>query len=357
MRRSVLVNKILKKHIKNGEPLASKEENAGYRKRNLLRHKSHIVLFFVVVTLVCIILAVVFTTIREGELRAANSQETTVKNNGILTMEEVILLFKEDRIEKADFLNYTNGVMDRDTNEGILNYYVKFKLNYQERNFILGVSYMKKNDKLDAIYLTQEETNDSVLLNTDEPWRYTPITDIEQFLAMETSISDWLTITLPKGYTLTDYNANIGIDGGAVIEPRAYEVAGEWVESGLPEWTAAGVISRIKNAQDFIIFENGQIKGKYAYWNHTTEEKIENVEGLDMPAILYHGNHDLYTGAELGKLEEQGIYIDAADTTSDYWYIYFAKEDSDVAYYLSLATNIFTKEQAIEIAKTVHFLE
>ena len=76
-----------------------------------------------------------------------------------------------------------------------------------------------------------------------------------------------------------------------------------------------------------------------------------------MPAILYHGNHDLYTAAELGKLEEQGIYIDAADTTSDYWYIYFAKEDSDVAYYLSLATNMFTKEQAIEIAKTVRFLE
>lgn len=357
------------KRIINCEPLAFGEGDTGKRIKNLLRYKKPSVLVFVVATLLCVLFVVIFAVnpiekqnlseISNEQNLGQNPSESLVEENteDFLSMDEVILLFKENRLDRVDFLNYTNGVKDKDNSEGTLNYYVNFKLSYQGRDYILGVSYIKENDELDAIYLTQEDTGDSVLLFTDEPWRYTPITDIEQFLTMVNSISDWLTITLPKGYTLTDYNANIGIDGGALIEPRAYEIAGEWVESGLPEWTAAGVVSRIKNAQDFFVFDNGRIKEKYAYWNHTTEEKIEYLEGLDMPAILYHGNHDLYTAAELGKLEEQGVYIDAADSTSDYWYIYFVKEDSDVAYYLSLATNTFTKEQAIEIARTVRFLE
>lgn len=41
------------------------------------------------------------------------------------------------------------------------------------------------------------------------------------------------------------------------------------------------------------------------------------------------------------------------DSTGDYWYFWFVKEGADKYYVLSLSADQFSKEEAIEIAKTV----
>lgn len=181
--------------------------------------------------------------------------------------------------------------------------------------------------------------------------------DSENQITDEFTLSGWLTLQLPEGYTLSEYSDAVGFAGGALIEPQAYEVLGEDSYGCMQDWTMSGFIGLLPDAGDAISFEDGQIAEIMPLWNHSSLERLETLEGLDMPAVLYHVNHDLYTAADLGELEEQGTDISEITTTSDYWYIFFADEGKEDAYYLALDQNQFTKEEAVGIAETVKFLE
>lgn len=276
-----------------------------------------------------------------------------------LTMDKVIAMFKDGSVGTADYFSFTNAkVEDKEEakKNGWLNYYVNYDLLYQDEPYRLGASYRVEDDTLEDVYLTRESDMESVLIYTTTP-RYAVVKDIEVFMNSKIQFSDIVSIELPEGYTLSDYNANYGIHGGVLIEPLAYEIKGDSAASNVPaEWIASGTISVIKDAGNWFLFEDGKIVEKQmGYWNHTSEEKIESLEGLAMPEILYHGNHDLYTAAEMENLLEQGIELSEDELTSDFWYIYFASPDKEEAYYLSLDQRQFTKEQAIAIAKTVDF--
>lgn len=280
--------------------------------------------------------------------------EAFVEEVSELTMERVISLFQDKAIGQEDYTSYENG--DKEApEEGVMNYYINFTLPYQGETYRLGMSYGVESDVLEDIYIMRESDMEMGLLYTEEE-RYTVIADIEEFLKHKTVLSDIITVELPEGYTLSDYNANIGVNGGALIEPLAYTVKGDSFGSQIPEWTYSGAISIIKDKADWFLFEDGRIIEKQTwYWNHSVEEKEETLDGLAMPAILYHGSHDLYTAAEREYLWEQGIELSEEEYISEYWYIYFASEESREAYYLSLDARQFTKEQAVEIAKTVRF--
>lgn len=171
-----------------------------------------------------------------------------------------------------------------------------------------------------------------------------------------TQVNDWFTIQLPEGYTISEYKENVGNEGGVLIEPQAYEVLGEDSYGYGMDWTMSGSIGIISNVEDIFIFEDDKLTDVMRLWNHSSYEKIEILDDLVMPAILYHVNHDLYTAADMGKLEEQGIDLSPEDTTSDYWYIFFAKEDGAVGYYLALDQRQFNREDALNVAKTVKFV-
>lgn len=278
-----------------------------------------------------------------------------------LTMSQVIAMFKVGSLGDVDYFSFANAEAankEEAKNNGWLNYYVNFYLPYKEEIYRLGASHSVEDDTLQDLYLTRESDMESVLIYTTDD-RYIVVEDIEEYLNYKVQMSDLLSIELPEGYTLGNYMANIGINGGALIEPQSYEVKGEdGYGSAIPEWSHSGAISIIKYPQDWFIFEDGKLVDKQMiYWNHTLEEKIEVVEGLAMPAILYHANHDLYTAAESAALMEQGIELKEEELTSDYWYIYFASPESEIAYYLSLDARQFSKEQAIEIARSVRFAE
>lgn len=274
----------------------------------------------------------------------------------ILTMEEVILQFNSGILGEIDFTAYEN--MEREDLNDALNYYINFYLEYNGEEYRIGVSQLYENDEIMGIYLTRMSNNESCILYTGDE-RYHVVDSIEEFLNTKTQISDWLTIELPDGYSLSEYDANVGNAGGALIEPQAYEVQGEDTFGHyVVDWTMSGCIGTIYGAQEVFVFEDGKLTDKQMHlWNHTTEEKIETLEGLDKPAVLYHINHDLYTAGDIGWLEEQGIKLEPEDTTSDYWYIFFAEEGEDKAYYLALDQKQFAKEEAIDIARTVKFTQ
>ncbi len=278
-----------------------------------------------------------------------------------LTMDRVIAMFKTGSLGEADYFSFSNAEVankEKAKEYGWLNYYVDFHLEYKGEGYHLGASHSVEDDTLQDIYLTRDSDMESRLIYTTGD-KYIVVEDIEEYLNNKVQISDLLSIELPEGYTLGNYMANIGIDGGALIEPQAYEVKGEdGYGSGIPEWFYSGAISIIRYPQDWFVFEDEKLVDKQMhYWNHTSEEKIEELDGLAMPAILYRANHDLYTAAESAELMEQGIELKEDELTSDYWYIYFASPESEIAYYLSLDARQFSKEQAIEIAKSVRFAE
>lgn len=284
------------------------------------------------------------------------AKEGDIALSKTLTMEEVISQFNAGVLGKMDFTAYEN--MEREDLNDALNYYINFYLDYNGEEYRVGVSRLYENDEIAGIYLTRISDNESCILYSGDE-RYYAVDSIEEFLNTKTQISDWLTIELPDGYSLSEYDANVGNAGGTLIEPQAYEVQGEDTYGHyVIDWTMSGCIGSIYGAQEVFVFENGKLADKQIHlWNHTSEEKIETLEGLDKPAILYHINHDLYTAGDIGRLEEQGINLEPEDTTSDYWYIFFAEEGEDKAYYLALDQRQFTKEEAIDIARTVKFTQ
>ena len=123
------------------------------------------------------------------------------------------------------------------------------------------------------------------------------------------------------------------------------------------DWYHAGCVSRMPDAMTRYEFIDGKLQPHSAVpWNHTSAEFIEVLD-LDWQTIFLEVNHDLYTAAELGAMEEQGVELSQISVTSDYWYFIFVKEGEDTCYYLSLAKNCFSKEEAIAVAETVKILK
>lgn len=274
-----------------------------------------------------------------------------------LTMEIVLQRFEDGTLREMDYTLYGNGEREEFTDAD--NAYIHFpKIPYEGEEYDIGVSCVTDENNveyIDGIYVTRLSDKEMCLIYTSDE-RYQTVDDLEGWLSTKTHISDWLTLDLPEGYSLSDYDASVGNAGGALIEPQAYEVLSEDAFGAfLPEWTMSGAVGIIPDAQEAFIFEDGQIAGKYMSSNHSLEEMIETLDGLAMPAALYHVSHDLYTAADLGNLEEQGIDTSQIETTSEYWYVFFASEDADNAYYLALDQKQFSKQAAIDIAMTVKF--
>ena len=248
---------------------------------------------------------------------------------------------------------------------------VKAVLNYKRPAFWIMIVALIICVAVAVCFLTDpKETDDdypkeianSLLIGDDIGEKYYPAaigTDAADSNTEDSNVSDdlidngnWFTLELPDGYTLSEYNAVIGTAGGKLIEPQAYEVLGDIYGTPI-EWTMSGFIGKILDVQRFFTFEYGRIVDMLTVANHTWQEKVETLEGLDMRAILCSVSHDLYTAGDMGMLEEQGISIPY--TQSSYWYIFFAREDAEEGFYLALDQHQFSKEEAVKIAETVKF--
>ncbi|MBQ8280150.1 MAG: M56 family metallopeptidase [Roseburia sp.] len=284
-------------------------------------------------------------------------QEKLKAEQGELTFDMVRTAAENYKMHELDFHSYTNGEEKR-FDDGALNYYINFDYEYEGEAYRLGVSCEKETDKVSDIYITRISDSEQTWLYTDDLSRgYTNYpNDLETFLVTKNSVDDWLSVELPEGYTLGEYQANLGIAGGALISPQAYELYGDDVFA--PEdWYYAGFVGQIPNASEYYEFANGKMEEGYVpLWNHSSYEWL-GVLDLDWQAMWVQYNHDLYTAAGQAWLEEDGVDISQIDTTSDYWYFFFAKEGEEKAYYLSLSSKLFTKEEALAIAETVDIKE
>jgi hypothetical protein len=277
-----------------------------------------------------------------------------------LTMDAVLSMFRENSLKDCDFSSYANRTFQEYDNDAYLSYTINFALDYRGDAYTLSASYDKDAapPSLTFISLTRSCDNASCILYSDT---YTMVEDIDVFLNTKPAVDNWMSLSLPDGYTIGDYNyMYAGVNSGcALIEPKIYETYDEYTFHIADDWAYAGSIGIIPpDAIPCFLFENGQLTEKQIhFWNHTLEEKIETPDGMEIPAILYYTEHDLFTLTAIGELHDAGITLSEEETTSRYWYFYFVKEGSDKGYYLALCADIFTKEDAVAIARSVHFTE
>ena len=164
-------------------------------------------------------------------------------------------------------------------------------------------------------------------------------------------------ISLPEKYSFSEFDQYGGYGGCFYILPLLYE--SDQCGEGTPkEWTYSGILGKVPSNLTSVKYSNKipELAGEIIE-NHTVSDYLEVLE-LDNPdarwyAIVLEESHDLYTAVELDDLREEGKDMSQIDSTSDYWYFWFVKEDAENYYVLSLSKKEFTKEEAIKIAESV----
>ena len=182
--------------------------------------------------------------------------------------------------------------------------------------------------------------------------------DIGDVAASTESVTDWMDITLPDGYSISNYDEAIGYMGGSLILPRSYHA--EDSEYGPLEWQYSGLISRlpVDSGMATVTFDNGiPDPASVPHDNHTESEYVKTI-GLERSntqwsAIMLKENHDLYTASQVAEMENKGVDLTGKDLTSDYWTFWFVKEGEDTYYLLTLSAKEFTQKEAEDIAGTV----
>ena len=181
--------------------------------------------------------------------------------------------------------------------------------------------------------------------------------DIGSGTTSNESVTDWMDITLPSGYSISSFRDDIGWQGGALILPRSYDIAAGF-DSAPSEWIYSGLISRMPADNTGVTYKNGipDLSG-IPMNNHTDAEYIKVIglerSNMQWPAIMLKESHDLYTASDMSRLSASGIDTESMDLTSDYWSFWFVKEGEDTYYLLTLSVKEFTQEEAEEIASTV----
>lgn len=161
-----------------------------------------------------------------------------------------------------------------------------------------------------------------------------------------------ISLVLPEGLTLEAYSDTLGYGGGYRFSPDVYSLFGDGTP---PQWTAAGMAGVFPAS--WLTWEGETIREALPTWNHTDCGESESLSGLAAPAALLYAEHDLYTAAELGELELSGTDLSAVETTSAYWYVFLAQPGHDTGILLSLNAKNFTREDAVDFARSVEFPE
>lgn len=319
-------------------------------------------------------------TIDSSENIPAEDDETeTIPEE--LTMELLLELYENNMLatkvetEGLDgFLKYENLKLQEDVNEESLTGLYSCSLSYpheglsvvksEERTYEFQLYYWKpetaeeyghEKNEIDDILLMEKETGDAVLLyNSDSS--YTPTDNLEGFLQKEYGLEQYLTVSLPDGYAFGRYTANAADFPGWLLEGDMEEpIHGDWTPLS---WYAPGGIERAQNGSDILRFEDGALTDATLLVNHSVIiSEAEPVEGCEVPAVLTEYAFDLFTAPEWDEYLKNHPDAKEEERVSRYWYVFMGREDSDTYYILFLNEKLFSKEDAVQAARSIHFTE
>lgn len=178
-------------------------------------------------------------------------------------------------------------------------------------------------------------------------------------------MSDYLTYRLPDGLSNGLFSQNIG-DGGNLFltsdseaQARLEELSRYVDRDFVPEeWYGAGYAARYTGSFPERSFGKGSLLEVHYPWNHSSSlSEPVSVADCEAPALLMLIEHDLTTAGMLEALEKQYGTIPEENRTSDMWYVFFARPDCQEMYSIALNADLYSRDQILKTARSVHFTE
>lgn len=256
----------------------------------------------------------------------------------------------------------------RSESEHSLTWSYFWETEYQGKNYRMQVSYWKPEtaaeygeaaNALDSIYLMEMLSGDMILLYRAEKGYSIGKTELMEFLGRQYDIEEYMTLELPKGITLGNYQIenNNAFNGCLMYGEESKTMHGEWCPEA---WYALGGVGVMDENiyEPMLTFENGRLSEVWWPMNHGgVVGDGEFLEGCDMQAILFEAEFDVFTISEWEEYKEK--YPDAPEewNWSKYWYVFFGEPDSEKVYVVYLNQEHFTKEDMIALAKSVRFVK
>lgn len=300
----------------------------------------------------------------DGAIEDGHSSENSSEMNE-LTMDALISMWESGELEKdcasltVEELPWISGLTVEDLTGSLTAYYYK-DLEYNDRIYRLYVYYWKAEtaeeygkipDSIDAVRFTETSSYDAILLYTSDS-RY-KTSDLTEFLAKSYSLDEYMAYKLPDGYTLGSFKADQDFWQGCLLEKEGLELQDS--DSAPESWYAPGGIGFFNNSDtETLMFENGKLTDIFYLSNHM--EQVcgpEALDGCSMQAMIAEYEFDLFTAADWEEYTQTHPDADISDSVSRYWYVFLGEPDMERGYVVMLNELYFSKEDAIELARSI----
>ena len=153
----------------------------------------------------------------------------------------------------------------------------------------------------------------------------------------------------PEGVDMGEFSRDYGDYGGWVSAETAF---GGYGGGALAVTAPAASVTAL--AADKFSPEKISDNGDYLFGNHHWCSDMQSAAGLGEGAYVCREYADLYVGADFDALWQQGLDIDfeAMSFQSDYHTVFLCREGEPVVWRLSLAANMFTREDVLALAES-----
>ncbi len=225
---------------------------------------------------------------------------------------------------------------------------------------------------LDYIALVRVETGEwlNIYRTQEDVQRYgmklAEKSDICAFFETHRQMSDYLTYRLPDELTNGHFLQRLGNDGGNLFlttdaKTQAWlDELSQYIERDFVpvEWYSAGYAARYTGEWTDKAFSGDNLMGIHLPWNHSDFiTEFVSVSDCEAPAVLVQAAHDLYTAASLAETEEKYGELPEEKWSSHMWYVFFGKPDCQEMYSIALNSDLYTSDDVLKIARSVHFTE
>lgn len=227
-----------------------------------------------------------------------------------ITMDEVKKLSAKKDLSLTDLYAYSNR---KETEQG----FAYYAFSYDGVEYTLDI-YTTEQGELEGARLVRRSDYLSINIRNG---------NIDHLLTSGVSVADYLTVELPQGMSVGEYDMYMPDFGGSRIDTE--ETKNEEIPCGK---------IRLMHG-DTPVFADGKLTDIAFNDNNLYAVTKERISDLPVPCLFM-------------ELTEDG------DTETEWWAAYFAKEGvSDIGYLVQLKKDCFTKEEALDVVKSVQFAE
>ncbi|MCM1283317.1 MAG: hypothetical protein NC180_07245 [Muribaculaceae bacterium] len=169
----------------------------------------------------------------------------------------------------------------------------------------------------------------------------------------ENSIERYLSVELPRSLEIGEHSPYMFGPGDGYLFTGDYEEPPHGKDVPAYRLSPGGIYWGAGEDRKTILSDGVIVEADYAHDNHAAPVSgLEPIDGCECIAAIQKWSIDRFTAVEL---EELNVAKDIAG--GYYWFIYMAKEDSAQEYIFFLDAGLFSREEAVRMAQSVHFTE